>query len=105
MDKHWIVLYLGTFSKALFPSTRIGWIADDKVCIDCLIAINRFCQISGNYRSQLVLNLFYRLGYYDLHLKKMHRAFRKRMKAAMEAMAEYMPATITWTKPEGGYTF
>lgn len=105
MDKNQIVLYIGTFSKALFPGIRIGWLAGDKDCIQRLTAINRFSQISGNNLSQAALNDFCRQGYYDLHLKKMHRVFRKRMKTALEAMSEFMPEGVTWTKAEGGYTF
>lgn len=105
MDKNQIVLYIGTFSKALFPGIRIGWIAGDKECIQRLTAINRFSQISVNNLSQAALNDFCRQGYYDLHLKKMHRVFRKRMKTALEAMSEFMPESVIWTKAEGGYTF
>jgi DNA-binding transcriptional MocR family regulator len=105
MDTHQVVLYIGTFSKALFPGIRIGWIAGDKECIQRMTAINRFSQISINSLSQVALNDFCREGYYDLHLKKMHRVFRKRMKIALEAMAEFMPADVAWTKAEGGYTF
>ena len=105
MDKHHIVLYIGTFSKTLFPGIRIGWVAGDKACIQRMTAISRFSQISGNSLSQVTLNDFCREGYYDLHLKKMHRVFRKRMKVALEAMTEYMPAGVIWTKAEGGYTF
>ncbi|MFZ2053139.1 MAG: PLP-dependent aminotransferase family protein [Candidatus Aminicenantales bacterium] len=105
MDRHQVVLYIGTFSKALFPGIRIGWIAGDKECIQRMTAINRFSQISINSLSQVALNDFCREGYYDLHLKKMHRVFRKRMKIALEAMAEFMPADVAWTKAEGGYTF
>jgi len=103
MDKKQIVLYIGTFSKTLFPGIRIGWIAGDKEGIRRLAAISRFSQISVNSLSQVALNDFCREGYYDLHLKKMHRVFRKRMKTALEAMAACMPAGATWTRAEGGY--
>ena len=104
MDKNQIVIYLGSFSKVLFPGIRIGWIAADKECIKRLIAIKRFSDLSGSMFIQAALNAFCRQGYYDLHIKRMFRIFRKRMKTAMNAMEKYFPQGVIWTRPEGGYT-
>jgi 2-aminoadipate transaminase len=50
------------------------------------------------------MNHFCREGYYDLHLRRLHRIYRKRLSAALEVMDERFPKTVTWTKPVGGYT-
>lgn len=102
-DKN-IVLYLGTFSKALFPGLRIGWITADKECIDRITAIKRFSDLSSGNLVQIVLHDFLQRGYYDLHLKRLHRIFRKRMQVALDAMKECFPSTVRWTQPSGGYT-
>jgi DNA-binding transcriptional MocR family regulator len=104
MDKNQIVIYLGSFSKVLFPGIRIGWIAADKECIRRLIAIKRFIDLSGSMFIQAALNVFCRQGYYDLHIKRIFRIFRKRMKTALNAMEKYFPEGVIWTRPEGGYT-
>jgi len=104
MDRNSQVLYLGTFSKVLFPGIRIGWILAEKECIERLTAIRRFCDLSSNTLTQSALNHFCRRGYYELHIKRMHRIFRKRMQTAFNALAHYMPQNVSWTKPEGGYT-
>ncbi|MBN2364750.1 MAG: PLP-dependent aminotransferase family protein [Calditrichaeota bacterium] len=104
MDRHQIVLYLGTFSKVLFPGIRIGWIAAEKECIQRLTAIKRFTDLTGSNLVQAALSAFLRNGYYDLHLKKMHRVFRKRMTIALQALEGSMPSGATWTRPDGGYT-
>jgi GntR family transcriptional regulator/MocR family aminotransferase len=104
MDEKRIVIYLGTFSKALFPGLRIGWITADSECIERITAIKRFSDLgSGNF-VQSVLQEFLRRGYYDLHLKRLHRIFRRRMRLALEIMEEHFPAHISWTRPSGGYT-
>jgi DNA-binding transcriptional MocR family regulator len=104
MDRNQVVIYLGTFSKVLFPGIRIGWIAADRDCIRRLSAIKRFTDLTGSNLLQAALSAFLRNGYYDLHLKKMHRVFRKRMTVALKSLQEYMPHNVLWTKPDGGYT-
>ncbi len=104
MDKNKIVIYLGTFSKVLFPGIRIGWIAAEQECIMRLMAIKRFTDLSSSTLVQAAVSTFLRRGYYDLHLKRMHRIFRKRMQVALQALKEFLPADVDWTKPDGGYT-
>lgn len=104
MDKNQIVIYLGTFSKVLFPGIRIGWIAAEKECLQRIIAIKRFSDLSSSTLIQAALNSFCRQGYYDLHIKRMHRIFRKRMQIALQTMDAHFPEGVQWTKPDGGYT-
>jgi len=104
IDENNIVIYLGTFSKALFPGLRIGWITADKECIDRITAIKRFSDLSSGNLVQVVLHDFLNRGYYDLQLKRLHRIFRKRMQVALKTMEECFPNTVSWTRPSGGYT-
>ena len=105
MDHLGVVIYIGTFSKILFPGLRIGWIAADKVCIDRLVPIQRASILSGNLLDQAALDRFCRLGYYDLHIKRMHRIYRKRMQTALKAIKSTLSQKqIEWTQPAGGYT-
>jgi DNA-binding transcriptional MocR family regulator len=104
IDDRNIVIYLGTFSKALFPGLRIGWITADKECIDRLTSIKRFSDLTSGNLVQIVMHEFLKKGYYDLQLKRLHRIFRKRMQRALRSMEECFPRTVRWTRPTGGYT-
>jgi len=104
MDRNQIVIYLGTFSKVLFPGIRVGWIAAERECIQRLTALKRFSDLTSSPVLQATVHEFCRLGYYDLHLKRMHRVFRKRMHVALQAMREHLPRDKTeWLEPCGGY--
>ncbi len=105
MDRHRLVLYLGTFSKVLFPGIRIGWIAAEKESIERLTTLKRFSDLSTNTLLQAALNEFCRQGYYVLHIKRMHREYRKRMNAAITALREHLSGfdKVSWSEPAGGY--
>ncbi len=104
MDKHKAVIYMGTFSKVLFPGIRIGWIAADKEVIQRLLAIKRFSDLSSSNVVQAAVHEFCSQGHYDLHIKRMHRNFSKRMKTALKALKKYMPSgVVSWNEPAGGY--
>jgi len=104
IDEKNIVIYIGTFSKALFPGLRIGWITADKECIERMTAIKRFSDLSSGNLVQMVIYLFCKEGYYDLHLRRLHRIFRRRMQVALATIKECFPRAVTWTYPLGGYT-
>jgi DNA-binding transcriptional MocR family regulator len=104
IDQQNQVIYIGTFSKALFPGLRIGWVTADADCIRRLLAIKRFSDLGSGSFAQAVLHTFCQFGYYEIHLRRLHRIYRKRMEAALKAMAESMPSGVRWTRPLGGYT-
>jgi DNA-binding transcriptional MocR family regulator len=104
IDHQNLVIYIGTFSKALFPGLRVGWITADADCIRRLLAIKRFSDLGSGSFVQAVLHAFCQFGYYEIHLRRLHRIYRKRMEAALKAMEEYMPRGVGWTRPLGGYT-
>ena len=104
MDKRDIVIYCGTFSKVLFPGIRIGWVAAEKECIERLMAIRSFSDLSSSMILQAGVYEFCQQGYYDCHVNKMHRFFRKRMQTILTALNRYiLPEWAEWKEPSGGY--
>jgi DNA-binding transcriptional MocR family regulator len=104
IDDQNVVIYTGTFSKVLVPGMRIGWINAHEDAIDRLTAIKRASDLRCGNLDQSALNVFCREGYYDTHLRKAHRVFRKRMALAMKLMEECFPDCVSWVRPSGGYT-
>lgn len=104
MDKNQIVLYLGTFSKVLFPGIRMGFIAANRECIQRLAALKRFSDLSSSTVIQAALAEFCWQGSYDIHIKRIHRIYRKRMQKALDGLRTHVVRKkITWTEPTGGY--
>jgi DNA-binding transcriptional MocR family regulator len=103
IDEKNIVIYLGTFSKILFPGLRLGWITADRECIRRLTALKRVGDLRCGNLIQASVAYFCQQGYYDLHLRRLHRIFRNRLEVALQTMKAHFPKTTSWTRPKGGY--
>jgi DNA-binding transcriptional MocR family regulator len=105
MDSHGTVIYLGTFSKVVFPGLRVGWIAAHRDCISRLLAVSRVSWLSGNILTQAAVSRFFDDGSYEEHVRRVHRTYRRRMQTLLQSLKAYLPATgVQWSEPAGGYT-
>ncbi len=104
MDKNQVVIYLGTFSKVLFPGVRVGWIVAPPVLIEKMGSMKYVSELSGSPLIQASVYQFCQQGFYELHKKRLHRVYRKRMQATLQACREFLSQElILWSKPDGGY--
>jgi GntR family transcriptional regulator/MocR family aminotransferase len=80
------VLYLGTFSKTMFPALRIGYIVVPKHLVDAFTALVAKSTLRGRAADQLCLAEFIRAGHFALHLRRMRRLYRQRRDALAAAL-------------------
>ncbi|MBU1101554.1 MAG: PLP-dependent aminotransferase family protein [Bacteroidetes bacterium] len=105
MDINKIVIYVGSFSKVLFPGIRLGWIAADKECINRVATLKRFSDITSTLPEQAALADFCNQGYYEHHIKKIHKVYRKRMVFALQLLNKTIKKkNVSWIEPDGGFT-
>lgn len=105
MDARGLVIYVGTFSKVVFPGLRVGWIAAGRDCARRLTLMNRFTSLSGNTVAQAAMDRFCHSGRYDAYLRRLHATYRRRMVALLKGLATRLPeGAATWTEPAGGCT-
>jgi DNA-binding transcriptional MocR family regulator len=85
------VIYIGSFSKILFPGIRIGWIAADKELIDILISLKRSKNIHTSVLDQAFLNQYLRSGDFDLYVKKIRKIYRSKYNFIVQCVKKYLP--------------
>lgn len=103
MDSRGLVLYVGTFSKVVFPGLRVGWIAAPREAVASLTDIQRVSSYAGNTLAQATAARFCAGGEFEKYLRRVHRIYRKRMRALLEGLDREMPEGVVWTRPRGGY--
>lgn len=104
MDSGDNVIYLGSFSKILAPGLRTGWIIAHPDCISQLSGLKTVLDLSSNTLSQAMLHHFCSDGHYELHIRKMLKAYKKRMTLALRLLKQELPKSIAhWNEPLGGY--
>ncbi|MFA6334045.1 MAG: PLP-dependent aminotransferase family protein [Bacteroidales bacterium] len=101
MDNERVIL-LGTFSKTLLPGFRLGWVIAPVEIIDRLVVAKQSADLCTATFDQAVAAKYMEKDLFDKNLKKtieLYRGMRDHMLACFE---KYMPAGVTWTRPEGG---
>jgi len=84
------VVYLGTFSKTLFPSLRIGFMVLPSALAGAVNPVIASLLRGGHRPEQLALAHFIEEGHYARHLAAMRRLYRKRQQALRDALASEM---------------
>ena len=82
------VIYIGTFSKVLFPSLRIGYMILPTALVDAFLKVRRLIDIHSPVLEQAVLAEFMREGHFVRHLRRMRTLYAERRRALVEAVRE-----------------
>lgn len=104
LDRHQRVIYIGSLSKILSPGIRLGFIVAHPDIIRELRAIRGAVLRHPPTIVQETAALFFRLGYFDAHLRNIQRRFHKRWHAMRDAIARHLHM-LEVTENEGGTSF
>ncbi|MTV48535.1 aminotransferase class I/II-fold pyridoxal phosphate-dependent enzyme [Heliobacillus mobilis] len=93
---------LGSFSKIVVPSFRIGWIVARKEVMEKLIIAKQASDLHTNYFGQRIIHQLLTDYSIDDHIETIRKAYGSQRDVMVEAIEAYFPKDIQYTKPEGG---
>ncbi|MES0488940.1 MAG: PLP-dependent aminotransferase family protein [Leptospirales bacterium] len=93
---------LGSFSKTIVPSFRIGWLVADESLIEKLIIAKQASDLHTNYFCQKVICHFLEDADIDAHIRKITESYGKQRDSMVQAIRKYFPDSVQFTQPEGG---
>ena len=78
LDQSSRVIYIGTFSKVLFPSLRVGYIVVPHDLVDHFGAARHGMDVSPPHLNQGVLAAFINEGHFSRHIRRMRLVYSER---------------------------
>lgn len=95
-------ILLGSFSKIVVPSFRIGWIVASDQIMDKLVIAKQASDLHTNYFGQRIIYEYLKEFDINQHINKIKLAYGKQRDAMVQAIEEHFPKGVKITHPEGG---
>jgi GntR family transcriptional regulator/MocR family aminotransferase len=95
LDTNSRVISIGTFSKVLFPSLRLGYIVIPPDLIDRFAAVRQAMGLCPSPINQAVLTEFIREGHFARHIRKMRQIYGERRRVLVEEIERKLYRSCT----------
>jgi GntR family transcriptional regulator/MocR family aminotransferase len=96
------VIYIGTFSKVLFPALRLGYVVVPKDLVPVFAAVRDALDIFSPTLYQAVLADFIREGHFARHIRRMRMLYMERRKTLVSAIRNHMRGLVEVIGDEAG---
>ncbi|RKG76688.1 PLP-dependent aminotransferase family protein [Corallococcus exercitus] len=95
LDDAGCVVYVGTFSKSMFPGLRLGFFIAPPSLVDVISAARAAASAPASTLEQAALAVFLAEGHFARHLRRMRAAYRERGEALLEALRADCSGVLT----------
>lgn len=102
MDAHDRVIYIGTFSKALFPAMRVGYLVVPSSLRERFVRARQAFDFFPPALYQLALEEFLRDGQFARHLRRMRGIYLERRNALLAGLGRHCANYLTVHNADGG---
>lgn len=102
LDNGQRVIYIGTFSKVLFPALRLGYVVVPTELIEGFVAMRRCIDVHVPIVEQMALTDFLTQGHFTRHLRQMRTLYSERRTALIDALKRELSGLLEIHPPEAG---
>lgn len=101
-DRTGLVIYVGTFSKSLFPALRLGFVVVPEALVDTFSRVSR-SYVSGVPTSiQATVADFMEEGHFATHVRRMRRIYAERHAALLDGARRSLKGLLDVAPAESG---
>lgn len=102
LDRSGRVIYVGTFSKTIFPALRLGCMVVPRNMIEIFRAARNSCDSHSPIFEQALLTDFIAEGHFARHLRRMRTLYEKRQHFLVAQAEEHLEGLLKISKAQSG---
>ena len=102
LDVQQRVIYVGTFSKVLFPGLRLGYLVVPPDLVDAFASARAVADRGSSMVEQVVVAEFMAQGHFGRHIRRMRVLYQSRQQVLIEALAQHLPNVLRVQPSEAG---
>lgn len=95
LDQNHTVIYVGTFSKILFPSLRIGYLVVPPAWIPLVSRAKWLCDRQSPTLEQCALADCMTEGHFERHIRRMRQLYDQRRQVLVQALNHHLGSRVT----------
>lgn len=96
------VIYLGTFSKVLFPALRLSYVVLPMALVRPFVQAKQLIDRGAPTLTQAAVADFMREGHFERHLRHLRQAYGQRRKTLVAALQTYLPDPVRYADEPAG---
>ncbi|MFW5940601.1 MAG: PLP-dependent aminotransferase family protein [Chloroflexota bacterium] len=102
LDEEGRVVYLGTFSKVLFPALRLGYVVLPPPLLHPFIHAKSIVDRGAPTLTQAAVADFIREGHFERHLRRLRKEYGRRRAALVHALDAQLGDTVSFAHEPAG---
>jgi GntR family transcriptional regulator/MocR family aminotransferase len=95
-----VVFYVGTFSKCMLPTLRLGFVVAPDWAMSPLITAKNSADWQCSTPIQIAVSCFIAEGHLERHVRKMRQIYRKRRQVLLTGLKEHLGK---WLEPQPSF--
>ena len=102
LDNHSSVIFVGSFSKTLFPALRVGYVVLPAPLVDPFVALRYRTDFRNSSFDQAVLCDFIVDGHFARHLRRMRNLYAERLATLKEGATQHLGGLLEISNVRAG---
>ena len=102
LDTDGLVIYTSSFSKILSAGMRVGFVIAPEAIASKMVVAKQSEDVHTNLFFQMLCYRYMEAYSIDSHIESIRALYRRKCRLMLEALDACMPASVAYTRPEGG---